>query len=245
MGRYNLRFLSKSLLRKVEVNIVIPSLDLHSAMQEKNERYYRDNDKKFPLLILLSGFADDNEAWLQKSDIQQLCDEYQVSAAFIGGENKWYLNSSPIDNWSTFINNELPDFLYGNLNKLDENLPLILGGVSMGGYGALYNGLKHPSKYQALLALSPGIKPDVSINEDLHGKLRDMLIKEKGNLPFIYLSIGTKDFIIEPSMEFDKWLEKNDFDLRYRFADGFDHSWKLWRIDIEKFLKELKTKKII
>lgn len=245
MGRYNVTFVSKSLLRKININVVIPSLNLHTAMQQKNERYYRDNDKKYPLLILLSGFADDNEAWLTKSDIQQLCDEYQVAAAFIGGENKWYLDTSPIDNWSKLINEEIPDFLYGNFSKLNENLPLVLGGVSMGGYGALYNGLKHPNKYNAILALSPGIRPDVSINEELHGSLKDMLLKEKENLPFIYLSIGTKDFIIKQTIEFNDWLEENGFEFKYNFAEGFEHSWKLWRIDIEKFLIELKSKNII
>lgn len=245
MGNFTFRFLSKSLLRKLEVNLVIPSLNLNTAMREKNSRYYQEDEKKYPLLILLSGFSDDNDAWLLKSDIQQLCDEYQVAAAFISGENKWYLNVSPIDNWSTLINEELPDFLYGNFKKLDEKLPLILGGVSMGGYGALYNGLKQPQKYSALLALSPGIRPDASFSEEVHGNLRDMFLKERNNLPFIYLAVGTKDFIIEPSIEFDLWLKENEFDVRYRFAEGFDHSWKLWQLEIEKFLKELRIKKII
>lgn len=245
MGTYNFRFLSKSLLRKVDINLVIPSLNLGSAMQVKSTKYYQENEKKYPLMILLSGFSDDNDAWLTKSDIQQLCDEYQVAAAFLGGENKWYLNVSPIDNWSTLINEELPDFLYGNFSKLDASLPLILGGVSMGGYGALYNGLKQPTKYAALLALSPGLKPDASFSEEVHGNLRDMFLKEKNRLPFIYLAVGTKDFIIEPSIQFDNWLKENNFDLRYKFAEGFDHSWNLWKLEIVNFLMELKNKKII
>lgn len=35
MARFNLRFVSKSLLRKTEVNLVIPSLDLHGVINEK------------------------------------------------------------------------------------------------------------------------------------------------------------------------------------------------------------------
>ena len=116
MARFNLRFVSKSLLRKVEVNLVIPSLDLHGAIAEKNPRHYRDSDKKYPLIILLSGFGDDNEAWLLQTNISALCAEYGVAVALIGGENKWYLDQSPIDGWHTFIEDELPDFLYGNFS---------------------------------------------------------------------------------------------------------------------------------
>ena len=245
MARFNLRFVSKSLIRKTEVNLVIPSLDLHGALNEKNVRYYRDSKEKYPLIILLSGFGDDNEAWLLQTDIFALCSEYKVAVALIGGENKWYLDQSPIDNWHNFIENELPDFLYGNFSALDESKLPIIGGVSMGGYGALHNGLKSPEKYSAIMALSPATKPDGIIDEKQHGTLEELFLKAKGKMPYTYISIGDKDFIYGASKSFDNWLTENSIGVNYRFIEGYAHTWDLWRKEIVEFLKELKNKKII
>ncbi len=245
MARFNLRFVSKSLLRKVEVNLVIPSLDLHGAIAEKNPRHYRDSDKKYPLIILLSGFGDDNEAWLLQTNISALCAEYGVAVALIGGENKWYLDQSPIDGWHTFIEDELPDFLYGNFSALDQNRLPVIGGVSMGGYGALYNGLKSPEKYSAIMALSPATKPDGIVDETAHGTLKELFSKAKGRLPYTYISVGDKDFIYEVSKQLDGWLTQNGTGVNYTFVGGYAHTWDLWRTEIVKFLQELKNKKII
>lgn len=245
MARFNLRFVSKCLLRKTEVNLIIPSLDLHGALGEKNPRYYRESTEKYPLIILLSGFGDDNEAWLYQTNILSLCSEYGVAVALVGGENKWYLDQSPIDGWHAFLENELPDFLYGNFSKLDQSRPPVIGGVSMGGYGALYNGLRSPEKYSAIMALSPATKPDDMIDEKLHGTLKELFLKAKGSLPYTYISVGDKDFIYEASKSFDCWLTENAIGVNYSFAEGYAHNWDLWRIEIVKFLLELKNKKII
>lgn len=245
MARFNLRFLSGSLLRKTEVNLVIPSLDLHGAITEKNPRHYIESGDKYPLIILLSGFGDDNEAWLLQTNISALCSEFGVAVALIGGENKWYLDQSPVDGWHKFIENELPDFLYGNFSKLDRDKLPIIGGVSMGGYGALYNGLKSPEKYSAIMALSPATKPDAMIDESAHGTLKELFLKAKGKIPFTYLSVGDKDFIYEASRQFDGWLTDNAIGVNYRYVAGYAHVWDLWRIEIVNFLQELKNKKII
>lgn len=245
MARYNLRFLSKSLLRKTEVNLIIPSLDLHGAIANKNARYYRESGKKFPLILLLSGFGDDNEAWLLQTDIAALCAEYGVAAALIGGENKWYLDLSPIDGWHTYLTEELPDFLFGNFSKLDGDRLPVLGGVSMGGYGALYNGLKSPQSFAAIMALSPATKPDGVIDEGAHGTLKELFLAAGGNLPPVYLSVGDKDFIYEASRQLDGWLAQNAIGVRYKFVEGYAHTWALWRLEIKNFLQTLQNQKII
>lgn len=245
MAQYNLRFLSKALLRKVEVNVVIPSLNLHQALAEKNHRYYRETTKKYPLFILLSGFSDDNEAFLQKGNIQELCDEYQIAVALLSGDNKWYRNGSAIDNWPALINEELQDFLYGTFRQLDEKLPLFLGGVSMGGYGALYNGLNNIEKYTGLIALSPGLKPDGIRQEEPHETIQHLILKNKNNLPLLYLSVGTDDFIVEHIRTFDEWLKAENIPANFKFVDGYDHSWHLWRIELVEVLKTFRNKGVI
>ncbi len=244
MARFNLRFLSKHLLRRTEVNVIIPSLDLHGAISQKDDCYYQNNSERFPLIIALSGFGDDNEAWLRNTDISALCDKYRVAVAMISGENKWYLDTSPIDNWHSFISKELPDFLFGNFSRLDPE-KLILAGVSMGGYGALHNGLKDPEKYRAILSLSPAIRPESYIDENKAGTLKELLLAAKDRLPYIYLGIGDQDFIFDQSAAFDGWLQENIPGVRYRIVEGYGHVWPLWAMELEKFLQELKTRELI
>ncbi len=244
MARFNLRFLSKHLLRRTEVNLIIPSLDLRGAMSQKTDDFYQTDSERFPLIIAMSGFGDDNEAWLHRTDIIALCDQYRVAFAMIGGENKWYLDSSPIDAWHSYISKELPDFLFGNFSRLDPDR-LILAGVSMGGYGALYNGLKAPDRYKAILSMSPATKPDGYIDETKTGSLKELFSEAKDRLPFISLLIGSEDFIYGPSMEFNGWLRENVPDVQYRVVDGYGHVWPLWAIELENFLKELKDRKIV
>ncbi len=240
MARYNLRFLSKHLLRRTEVNLIIPSLDLHGAISQKDDCYYQNNTERFPLIIALSGFGDDNEAWIRNTDVVALCDKYRVAVAMVSGENKWYLDASPVDNWHSFLSKELPDFLFGNFSKLAPG-KLILAGVSMGGYGALYNALKNPGNYSAILALSPALRPEGFVDEQKAGTLQDLFTAAKDQLPHIHLAIGDQDFIFDQSAQFNSWLQENIPGVQYRILKGYGHTWDLWARELESFLREMKT----
>lgn len=243
MARFNVEILTKSLLRRVEFNVYIPSLSLQGAMKSEKD-YYKNSEKKYPLLIMLTGFSDSYRGWQANTHIEELCDKYQVAACFIGGDNRWYLDLGPLDNWYTFIESDLQDYLYGTFKNLDPSMPLVIGGVSMGGYGALYHSIKENAKYSAAFALSPAVKPDF-LDESKFGTLRDLFLENKENLVPTYLSIGGDDFIIKQSLELDLWLQENNIGIRYKVCDGYDHSYKLWRVEIEHVFEFLKDQKII
>ena len=246
MAKFEIRFFSKSLLRKTEVKLVVPSLALHTAMAVRDPRFYQNDAEKFPLCIMLSGFADDNDSWLASGGLQELCDKYRIAAVSVSGENKWYLDSSPIDNWHTFLEQELPDFLYGQFAKLDREKKPVLCGVSMGGFGALWNGLTGPEHYGAVVALSPALRPDGYLaDEEKFPALKTLFAQTKETRPYTYLAIGEQDFIAAPSREFDGWLAENEIGTRYRFVPGYDHSWSFWRVQIEDAMAELKACRII
>lgn len=243
MARFSVRFLSGKLMRHTEVRLVIPSLDLHGAISAPGG-YYSGRAEKFPLVIMLSGFGDDVEAWSRRAEIPELCDKYRVAAAIVGGENKWYLNLSPVDNWPAFLSEELPDFLCGNFSAIDGGRR-ILCGVSMGGYGALHNGLKFPEKYKAVAAFSPALRPDDYIDEVQHGTLKDKFLCARDKLPYMYISYGENDFVYDDAVRFDRWLSRNAGGVRVRFVPGFGHTWELWRLEIRNFFDKLKQKNII
>lgn len=231
MARIQFEFYSKSLLRRFKASLIIPSLNLQQSMMNNDEHYYENRTETFPLMLLLNGFGDNEQAFLLNTNIDELCETYKVAALFINGENKRYLNLGGIDNYYDLIEKDLLDYVYGNFKNLSRNKPLIIGGVSMGGYGSLYHYLTNINKYSACFALSPATKLDF-IDETKYGTLKDLFLKNKESKLNVYLSIGTNDFIINESREFNKFLEENQVGVSYKFVEGYPHAWSLWRIEI-------------
>lgn len=231
MAVFSFEFYPKSLARKKSCDLLIPSLNLHGALANQNDDYYCTCGETYPLMICLCGFGDNEKSWQQNTAILSLCEKYKVAACFVNGDNKWYLDMGPIDNYYDYLERDLPDFLYGNFSFLSKERPLMILGVSMGGYGALYHYLRNDEKYAACIALSPAVKPDY-IDESRYGTLRELALKGKDRPKHVYLSVGSEDFIIGASKEFDEDLHKIGAGFSYRFIPGADHSWATWRNEI-------------
>ena len=72
------------------------------------------------------------------------------------GDDSFYVNGSEGD-YETYIISEL-------IGAVDQDFPIpairearYIGGLSMGGFGALYLGLRHPDMFSAIGAHSPAI----------------------------------------------------------------------------------------
>lgn len=238
MARYLLEFQSGALYRNTEVIVYIPTMNLQETIQNKSNTPYQDKEKKYPLLILLSGFGSSKTAWEQRSNIEQLADEYKVALCMVSCENKWYVNYSPVDRWANFINVELPDFLYGNFTSLSNTMPRYIAGCSMGGYGALRNYLENIDLYQGCCALSPATRADNDLENILKLKtLKELFLETKSMEKNIYLSIGNKDFIYAQSLEFDAYIRETTKNVSYKFVEGYGHTWDLWNLEIKEFFK--------
>ena len=244
MAKLTLEFHTKSLARRTRLDLVIPSLNLGGSLKNQDNNYYQNRTEKFPLIIFLHGFGDDEKAWQNNTQVIKLCEENKIAACFINGENKWYLNLGPIDNYYSLIEEEVTDFLYGNFTCLSKDMPLFIAGVSMGGYGALYHYLKNTDKYACGIALSPAIRPD-RLDETKIGSLRDLFMENKGKELNVYLSVGEADFIIDSSRQLNQFLIENEIGIEYKFIPGKDHSWYTWAQEIFEVIEYLKNKKII
>ena len=205
MALLTVDFHTKSLARRTKMDVFIPSLNLGGCLKNQDVNYYQNNNEKYPLIIFLHGFGDNEKAWQMNTQILKLCEDHKIAACFINGENKWYLNLGPIDNYYSLIEEEVIDFLYGNFHCLSKDKPLVIAGVSMGGYGSLYHYLKNTDKYAACVSLSPAIRPD-RLDETKIGSLRDLFLENKNKDLNVYLSVGENDFIIDSSKQLNQFL---------------------------------------
>ena len=240
MALLNVEFHTKSLARRTRMDVFIPTLNLGGSLKNQDPEYYQNNQEKYPLIIFLHGFGDNEKAWQMNTQILKLCEDKKIAACFINGENKWYLNLGPIDNYYSLIEEEVLDFLYGNFSCLSKEQPLFIAGVSMGGYGSLYHYLKNVDKYAACVALSPAIRPD-RLDESEIGTLRDLFLENKGKDLNVYLSVGECDFIIESSREFNEFLIENNLGVEYKFIPNRDHSWYTWAQEVFEVIEYLEN----
>ena len=238
MALLTVDFHTKSLARRTRMDVFIPSLNLGGALKNQDANYYQNNNETYPLIIFLHGFGDNEKAWQMNTQILKICEDRKIAACFINGENKWYLDMGPIENYYSLVEAEALDFLYGNFSCLSKEKPLVIAGVSMGGYGALYHYIKNVDKYAACVALSPAIRPD-RLDESKIGTLRDLFLDVKGKNLNIYLSVGECDFIIESSREFNDFLIANELGVEYKFIPGRDHSWYTWSHEVFEVIEYL------
>ncbi|MBE6974272.1 MAG: hypothetical protein E7436_02115 [Ruminococcaceae bacterium] len=240
MALLTVDFHTKSLARRTRMDLFIPSLNLGGCLKNQDPQYYRNHPQTYPLVVFLHGFGDNEKAWQMNTQILKLCEDHKIAACFINGENKWYLNMGPIEDYYTLVEEEVLDFLYGNFTYLSEDQPLVIAGVSMGGYGALYHYLKNVDKYAACVALSPAIRPD-RLDETKFGTLRELFLENQGKALNVYLSVGESDFIIDSSRAFNDFLLENKLGVEYKFIPDADHSWYTWAQEIFHVIKYLEN----
>ena len=98
--------------------------------------------------------------------------------------------------------------------------------------------MNNTSKYDACIALSPATRPDY-IDESKYGTLKDLFLREKDNKLNCYISIGEKDFIIDASRQFDKFLIDNNIGVSYKYVPDYAHEWGLWEKEVKSIFDYL------
>lgn len=86
MAIIKFNYLSKALLRTVDVNVILPVDQL-----DMNTMVYKQKDK-YPTLYLLHGIFGDQNDWLYGTRIQRFASERGICVVMPSGENMFYVN---------------------------------------------------------------------------------------------------------------------------------------------------------
>ena len=134
-----------------------------------------------------------------------------------------------------------------------------IGGISMGGYGALLNGLRYRDTFGKIAAMSPGLDFYDLMERGVNGFTREYLdglfgsreefertdlgldpaylaAKKAGEeIPKLFMCCGRQDELVyENNVRFVKFLQENQIPVAYREDDG-GHDVMFW----EKFMDPL------
>lgn len=247
---------SIALSRLITFHVILPD-DAIPMMIEGNKNY----ERKPKTLYLLHGFSGNTTDWLYGSRIQELAMQYNLAVVLPSGENSFYLNGKGTGRaYETFVGVELPDYCtktFGFSDKPEDNF---IGGLSMGGFGAIHTALKYPKRFGKMFGLSSamiqydiaGMKPgekneiaDYDYYLQVFGNLEhldtsennpDYLIREKKKrgekIQPVFMACGTEDFILKNNRVFSDFLNSQNVDLTYYESEGI-HDWKFWNQYLE------------
>ena len=154
------------------------------------------------------------------------------------------------DNYYDYVAKELPEAIEAMFQVSDKPEDRFIGGLSMGGYGALKVALREEGKFSACVSLSPvtDMRSFVASNDwvrwdAIFGKEKQVpdcddiltLAKECKKRPRIYFAIGLNDFLYNNNIPARSLFEELGYDFHYEEEQG-DHNWDFWDKHIEKAL---------
>lgn len=240
MAKITLNYKSKSVYKFVTLTFFFPTDD--EILMESHSNY-----KTMYFLSHYSGTADALESYIQ---FRLNSIEKDLVIVLIGGDNAFYLDRPELfSNYSEFIYEivELSRNYFPMLSTKKEDT--IIAGASMGGWGAIFNGIKYNNIFGSIAAFSPFVDPCAAakhrvfpkeLMESFFGPLDsyknsqiDLLYlirqaNENNTLPKMYMCCGTEDAIIgKECLEFIKLLANEGISFKYDITKG-EHTMMYW-----------------
>ena len=147
--------------------VITRQIDSGALGREKSYVVYLPPDwcalEDLPLLVMLHGLGGNHFDWTSYGKLDATADQL-IAAGEIeplvilmpDGEKSFYLNGATGD-FETYIVEELVGAVDGAFPTAATRERRFIGGLSMGGYGALYLGLKYPDRFSAIGAHSAAL----------------------------------------------------------------------------------------
>lgn len=225
----------------------------------------------WPTLYLLHGYTGNQVDWLYRSDIEKWAMEYGFAVIMPAGGNSFYVDSDATqERYGVFTGEELVEVTRKMFPLSHRREDTVISGLSMGGYGAIRNGLKYPDTFGAILALSSALitdevaamKPDGPGNAiapygyylqtfgdpaKLPGSDKDPkhLAKERlkdGKHPLLFIACGSEDFVLPVNVNYHEYLEEIGYPHEWWIRPGV-HDFAFWNLSLPAGLEWLKHKR--
>jgi len=230
-------FHSKALNRDMHYTIVLPA-------------DYRNSQRRFPVLYLLHGWAGDYTNWVKLTKLVEYSRRYSIIIVTPDAQNSWYVNSAtvPGDRFEDYIISDLIPEIDSHWRTLASPEHRSIAGLSMGGYGSILFGLKHPDLFTVVGSVSgafdgpDGIEhvlPDVRESTDraygpaesatrIDNDVYSLIAKaDEKTAPYLFLECGSQDPLLPSNRKFVKELSSKNVRYEYHEYPGA-HSWEFW-----------------
>jgi S-formylglutathione hydrolase FrmB len=204
----------------------------------------------FATYYLLHGLSDDYTVWLRRTRVEWYVRELPLIVVMPDGFRGFYTDNADGPAYAQHVAEELVDFVERNFPARRSRDSRCVGGLSMGGYGALRLALGYPDRFVSANSHSGALmhgsrtvaRPDGPLSpaefrrvfgDHAPGSQHDLVAlsrraKESGRvLPRLLLDCGTDDFLVEDNRLFHRELERVGVPHDYREFPGA-HTWDYW-----------------
>ena len=261
MALIQVNFVSSALQRTVPVQVILP---IDKLTPDGN----LPAEKKFKTLYLLHGYLGNYTDWVSGTRIQRWAEERDLAVVMPSGDNAFYVDRPETGNcYGQFIGQELVEITRRMFPLSRKREDTFIGGLSMGGFGAMRNGLKYHETFGSIISFSGVLellkvdpssvskRIDLGFGEGLFGDLEKAVNSDKNpiwlakelagskNLPDIYIACGTEDHLLPHSRNFRDLLLANGFQVTYEEGPG-GHEWDFWDTYIKKAIDWLPLDKV-
>ncbi len=259
MALIQTNFFSNSLARVVPITVILPTDK--RAWDDAPDRHGRPCQT----LYLLHGIFGDSMSWPTNSCIRRYAEEHDLAVVMPAGENSFYLDhAASYAFFGDFVGRELVEQTRKMFPLSRRREDTFIGGLSMGGYGALRTGLKYRETFSAIVALSsalvlednrrkgyePGIMVDRAYAENCFGDLNRAMesdenplwlarqaVEQGERLPALYIACGEQDGLLPNSRAFVEELRQLGVDVTFETAPG-GHEWDFWDSQIRHVIED-------
>ena len=225
------------------ITFISPALGKQSNMLV----YVPDDLSKAPFRVVyqLHGYSDDATMWFWRSNISRYAEDRGLMVVCPDGGKGFYTDSVLNDEYYEQHIIDTVDYIDKIFNTSKKREDRFIGGLSMGGYGAMKVGLKHTDMFSSIGAHSAvmDIKDFELINntdpsfmkryKNIFGdKVKDeddifWLVKEYGSKIRMYFDCGVDDFLFKENEKLHKFMSENNIDHVYKTFPGV-HCWDFW-----------------
>jgi enterochelin esterase-like enzyme len=184
---------------------------------------YDSTSKRHPVVYLLHGGTQNHTAfparsWFAKEVLRRDVIAVMPHVPQILYSARTASGSLP---FAAFIA-ELVDYVDAHYRTVAARDGRAIGGLSMGGFGAVISGLKHPDLFGTVGAFSGAFSGG---REAMLAAAVAALPGERA--PFFYLACGREDAVLTAGRDFVALLKQGDIAHEYREVPG-GHTWDVW-----------------
>lgn len=202
-----------------------------------------------PLVILLHGVYGSHWVWTAQGHahhtLQDMVNKQIVAPMILAmpsdglfADGSAYLPHLT-ENYEQWIVEDVIQVLKEQFPAIDDQSPVFIAGLSMGGYGALRLGAKYPDRFKAFSGLSSithfeQMKLFVEDYDHLQSMVTvqdgviDWMIAHKDQLPPFRFDCGTNDLLIEQNRRLHDELTEHGIPHIYKEYEG-EHTWVYWK----------------
>lgn len=212
-------------------------------------------DGPYPTIYLLHGFSGNRHDWLYRSNIEMWAVTNGYAVIMPDGTNRFYLDNEDTEElYGTYVGQELVEMTRRMFPLSRKREDTVIAGLSMGGFGAVRNGLHYADTFGAIIALSsaliteevaamkPGDRnpmapygyyrhtfgdPEKLLGSDKDPKHLAQQRLAEGRAPRMFVACGTEDFLWKVNEGFHNYMDDIGYPHEW-WAEPGAHDFDFW-----------------